>query len=185
MPYAIDRLARPAVVRGLAGALLMLLFGLAATGAAAQGSSDFRLAQASPPAGQKAGPPQRQGQPAQPPANPIDGQIADLQKRLNITEAQKPQFDALAQAIRQNAQAMDALMQQEQQRQPRNAVEDLRASVKLAQEEADGLKRLLPAMEALYASLSDQQKRTADQLLGHAGQQNQPPQQQQPRRKQG
>ena len=180
MPDAIDRLARPAAVRRLAGAAAMLLLGLAATGASAQGPAEFQLAQAS----QKQGAPQRQAQPAQPPANPIDGQIAQLQKRLAITDAQKPQFDAFAQVVRQNAQTIDALVQQEQKA-AHNAVDDLRSSVKIAQEEADGLKRLLPAMEALYASLSDQQKRTADQLLG--GQQNQPSpqQQQQPRRKQG
>jgi hypothetical protein len=181
MPDAIDRLARPAAARRLAGAAAMLLLGLTATGAAAQGPAEFQLAQAS----QKQGAPPRQAQPAQPPANPIDKQIAELQKRLAITDAQKPQFDAFTQIVRQNAQTIDQLVQQEQKA-AHNAVDDLRSSVKIAQEEADGLKRLLPAMEALYASLSDQQKRTADQLLG--GQQNQPPpqqQQQQPRPKQG
>src|SRR5829696_1228350 len=178
MPDAIDRLARPAAVRRLAGAAAMLLLGLAATGASAQGPAEFQLAQAS----QKQGAPQRQAQPAQPPANPIDGQIAELQKRLAITEQQKPQFDAFTQVVRQNAQTMDTLVQQEQKA-PHNAVEDLRSSTKIAQEEADALKRLLPALETLYASLSDQQKRTADQLLG--SQQNQPPPQQQQQRRKG
>jgi protein CpxP len=180
MPDAIDRLARPAAVRRLAGAAAMLLLGLAATGASAQGPAEFQLAQAS----QKQGAPQRQAQPAQPPANPIDSQIADLQKRLKITDAQKPQFDAFVQVVRQNAQTMEALVQQEQKA-AHNAVDDLRSSVKIAQEEADGLKRLLPPMEALYASLSDQQKRTADQLLGSQQTQAPPQQQQQQRRKQG
>jgi len=178
MPDAIDRLARPAATRRLAGAAAILLLGLAATGASAQGPAEFQLAQAA----QKQGAPQRQAQPAQPPANPIDGQIAELQKRLAITEQQKPQFDAFTQVVRQNAQTMDTLVQQEQKT-PHNAVEDLRSSAKIAQEEADALKRLLPAMEALYASLSDQQKRTADQLLG--SQQNQPPPQQQQQRRKG
>src|SRR5215204_6183346 len=62
-----------------------------------------------------------------PPANPIDGQIAELQKRLAITEQQKPQFDAFTQVVRQNAQTMDTLVQQEQKA-PHNAVEDLRSS---------------------------------------------------------
>jgi len=178
MPDAIDRLTRPAVVRRLVGAAAIALLGLAAADASAQGPSELRVAQAQ----QKQGGQQRQAQPAQPAANPIDGQLADLQKKLNINERQKPKFDAFAQVFRQNAQAMDTLVQQEQKT-PHNAVDDLRSSAKLAQEEADALKRLLPVMEALYASLSDQQKRTADQLLG--GQQNQPPQQQQQQRRKG
>ena len=178
MPDAIDRLARPAVVRRLVGAAAIALLGLAAAGASAQGPSELQVAQAQ----QKQGGQQRPAQSAQPAANPIDGQLADLQKKLNINEGQKPKFDAFAQVFRQNAQAMDTLVQQEQKT-PHNAVDDLRSSAKLAQEEADALKRLLPVMEALYASLSDPQKRTADQLLG--GQQNQPPQQQQQQRRKG
>lgn len=178
MSHAIDCLG-PAAVRGVGGALLMLLFGFAATDAAAQTSTPYQVAQASPPAGPKAG--SRQAK--QPPADPVEAQISDLQKRLKITPAQQPQFDAFAQAVRQNTQEMNSLMQQEQQKTARNAVEDLRISVLVAQAEADGLKRLLPPLEALYASLSDQQKRTADQLLTNAG----PPQQQQqpPRKRQG
>jgi hypothetical protein len=170
------------MARGLGGAALMLLSGFAATGAAADTSTQLRLAQASPPAGQRQAAPPRQAQ--QPPADPAEAQIADLQKRLKITQAQQPQFDAFAQVVRQNSQEMNALMQQEQQNANRNAVEDLRASAKMTQAEADGLKRLLPALEALYASLSDQQKRTADQFMSNSGA-NQPPPQQPPRKRQG
>lgn len=179
MPHAIDRLGRPAsflscMARGLGGAVLMLLFGFAGTAATADTSTQFQLAQA----GQRQAAPPRQAQ--QPPADPAEAQIGDLRKRLKITQAQQAQFDAFAQVVRQNSQDMSALMQQEQQNTNRNAVEDLRTSAKMLQAEADGLKRLLPALEGLYASLSDQQKRTADQLFSNA-----PPPQQQPRKRQG
>ena len=49
-----------------------------------------------------------------------------------------------------------------------NAVEGLRTAASFAQTEADNLKRLVPALEALYASLSDQQKRAADKLFSAA-----------------
>ena len=38
--------------------------------------------------------------------NEIESQIADLQKKLRITTAQQPLFDAFAQIMRQNAQAL-------------------------------------------------------------------------------
>ena len=49
-----------------------------------------------------------------------------------------------------------------------NAVDGLRTAASFAQTEADNLKRLVPALEALYASLSEQQKRAADQLFSSA-----------------
>ena len=98
-------------------------------------------------------------------AQDIERQIGDLRRRLNITPAQQGQFDAFAQAMRQNAQDMTALAQQVQQNRNRNAVEDLRVAARFAEAEAEGLKRLVPAFQALYDSLSEQQKRIADQAF--------------------
>src|SRR5690242_7266881 len=95
---AIGRTARIAAALGLA--LLALPVGLTGAGAAGADPGQFQFAQA--------GAPQRT--PGKPPAsapaqgNPIDGQIADLQKKLRITPAQQPLFDAFAQIMRQNAQ---------------------------------------------------------------------------------
>ena len=55
-------------------------------------------------------------------------------------------------------------------------MEGLRTAASFAQTEADNLKRLVPALEALYASLTDQQKRTADQLFNTAPPSGSPPQ---------
>jgi hypothetical protein len=180
MSHAIDLSPRPAALRGLAGALLLTLtFGFAGAAAAFNDAGNdavqLRFAQAAPVPGQGGVPP-APGQ-AAPPADTVGGQIAELRKQLDITMAQQPQFDAFAQVIEHNAQQMDAVMQQMQQNPNRNAVEDLRISVQFAQTEADGLKRLLPTLEALYASLSDQQKRTADQLLTSGPPADQPQQQ--------
>jgi protein CpxP len=93
-----------------------------------------------------------------------------LQKKLHITAAQQPQFDAFAQVMRQNAQAMDAAMPKQEQNRSTNAVEALRTSAQLAEAEAEGLKRLLPALQTLYDSLPDPQKRLADSVMGQPAQ---------------
>jgi hypothetical protein len=169
MPYALDRqVAPPAdrpivrqtrpLARVLAGAVLMLSLGIVADSAAAQTASRPAAAQAQSPAGQKPGA-------AQPAGDPVEAQLGDIKKRLNITAAQQPQFDQFAAVVKQNAQAMDALMQQTAQGAEKSAVEGLRTAANFAQTEADNLKRLVPVLEGLYASLTDQQKRTADQLF--------------------
>ena len=182
MSDPIDRLARAALIASVMTVGLAVPSGLAAPLAPDDAAGGLQLAQGTPQPAPRAGAPQRQAPqaaapaPAQPgAAGPgIDRQIAELHKRLAITPAQQPQFDAFAQAMQQNTQTMNELLQQEQQNPKRNAVDDLRAAAKFAEAEADGLKRLLPSLQALYDSLSDQQKRTADQVLGNSGQPAEP-----------
>jgi periplasmic protein CpxP/Spy len=97
-----------------------------------------------------------------------------LRRKLNITPGQQPHFDALAQVMRQNAQTIDTLAQQEQQHSKPNAVEAVRSGGRFAEAEAEGLKRLLPPLQALYDGLSDQQKRTADQVFASSTEPEQP-----------
>ena len=56
-------------------------------------------------------------------------------------------------------------MRQQEQKSGATAVDDLRASTRLAEAEAEGLKRLLPAFQSLYDSLPDPQKRLADTAM--------------------
>jgi hypothetical protein len=46
-----------------------------------------------------------------------------------------------------------------------NAVDDLRLAIQVGEQEVSGLRRLLPALEALYASLSPAQQQTANQVF--------------------
>ena len=46
-----------------------------------------------------------------------------------------------------------------------NAVDDLRLAIQVSEQEVSGLRRLLPALEALYASLSPAQQQTANQVF--------------------
>jgi predicted O-linked N-acetylglucosamine transferase (SPINDLY family) len=167
------------LLRGLAAAAIVLSFGFTAGGAAAQTGTPAQHAQAQAPGGQKSGAAQRQAQPA---GNPVEAQLADVKKKLNITAEQQPQFEQFATVVKQNAQAMETMMQQAQQTAKQNAVDNLKTAATFAQTEADNLKRLVPALEALYASLSDQQKRLADQIFNTAGS---PEPAQAPRRRQG
>jgi periplasmic protein CpxP/Spy len=167
MTYPTDRPLRAALTVGLGIALIGGPLAAAGAGESAR-SAEFRLAQAAQKAPAKPQAPQEQG---------IERQIGDLRKRLNITPQQQPQFDAFAQAMRQNAQTMEPLMQEQQQSAKRNAVDDLKAAAKFAEAEADALKRLLTPLQALYDALSDQQKKVADQVLaaGAGGDQPSPP----------
>jgi LTXXQ motif family protein len=182
MPYALDRRGRSATLRVLAGAVLMLSLGVAADSATAQTGNRSQLTQAQSPGGQKPSAAQRQAQPA---GNPVEAQLGEVKKRLNITAAQQPQFEQFAAIVKQNAQAMESMMQKEAQKAERNAVDGLRTAASFAQTEADNLKRLVPALEALYASLTDQQKRAADQLFNSGPPSGSPPQAQPQGRRRG
>ena len=160
MPHTLDRLNSPAARRALAGAVVLLSLGAAADSATAQTAN--KPAQAQAPAGQKPA-----AAPTQAPAagNPIEAHLADIKQQLNITAAQQPKFEEFAKVIRQNAETMEAAMQKVQQSVRQSAVEGLRTAASLTQTEADNLKRLVPALEALYAALSGEQKRMADELF--------------------
>ncbi len=80
--------------------------------------------------------------------------------------AQQPQWDAVVATLRENAQSMRASPALQALRSGQlNAVQALRASADLAQQRADNMARLVPAVDALYASLSPPQRQEADQVM--------------------
>ncbi len=97
--------------------------------------------------------------PAQPAPN-VEANIAQLHQRLQITPSQEPRFEALANVMRQNARMMSSPPPAAP-----NAVEGLRLAIQYGQQEIDGMRRLLPALQALYASLSPAQQQTADAIF--------------------
>ena len=102
---------------------------------------------------------------AQPPAQPqnVEANIASLHQRLQITPAQETQFNAVANVMRQHARAEASAPHAP----PANAsaVDYLRAEVQYDEMELAGMKRFLPALEALYATLSPAQRQTADAIF--------------------
>ena len=104
-------------------------------------------------------------------ARHIDGRIAYLKAELKITPQQEPQFERVAQAMREDAAARDQAMQKlrADRGQPKNAVERLELRQQFAAQRAQQSQRFLDAFKPLYASLSDDQKKAADEMLTHHG----------------
>ena len=103
------------------------------------------------------------------PGQHVEGRIAFLKAELKITDAQQPQFDKVAAAMRDNAAAMRQVFESMPGSgdTPPNAVQRLEMRAKFAALRAQASQRTLDAFKPLYDSLSDEQKKTADELLGH------------------
>jgi Spy/CpxP family protein refolding chaperone len=101
------------------------------------------------------------------PTRHIEGRIAYLKAELKITDAQAPQFAPVAEAMRDNAKTMGQAIEQRraERGQPQSAVQRLETRAQLAALRADDSRRFLEAFKPLYASLSDDQKKAADELL--------------------
>jgi hypothetical protein len=173
MMKTFDRTARIAAMAGLATALMLLPLGIMPANARSDGTS-LQLAQGPGPGGapaRGAGGPQSPGGAKAPAGNAagtseIDREIADLKKQLKITPQQEPQFNAFADVMRSNAQELDAQMRQGSPNQNPNAVESLKQAQQLTETQAAGMKRLVPALQSLYDTLSDPQKKIADRVIG-------------------
>jgi hypothetical protein len=102
-----------------------------------------------------------QTQPAQPRQN-VEANISELHQKLQITAAQEPQFGAVANVMRDNARLEASVPQPAANA---TAVDDLRVYIKYSELELAGLKKMLPPLEALYATLSPAQKKAADAIF--------------------
>jgi hypothetical protein len=101
----------------------------------------------------------------------VEQRIETLHTALKITAAQEAKWQAVAQAMRQNATAMDKLIAETDAaaRQKMTAIEDLNTYRKFAQAHVDGLKNLIDDFSALYAVMPDAQKKIADEVFKGAG----------------
>jgi hypothetical protein len=95
-----------------------------------------------------------------------EGRIAFLETELKITDAQTPQWNAFADTLRANAKAHQAMHEQMAKGgMPSSWLERLAFQQKAMSTRLDGLKALETAAKPLYAVLTDDQKKLADQLL--------------------
>jgi periplasmic protein CpxP/Spy len=95
-----------------------------------------------------------------------EARIQELQAKLKITPAQEDLWNKVTQVMRDNAQTMDSLIQARMEKaKTMTTVEDLKSYSEITQAHADGLKNFIPVFEALYASMSDDQKKDADALF--------------------
>jgi len=93
----------------------------------------------------------------------VEKRIGDLHAKLHISAAQESQWASVAQAMRDNAKSMDTLIKERTANaKAMTAIDDLRSYAKLAEAHEDGLKKFIPVFQALYDSMSDEQKKNAD-----------------------
>jgi hypothetical protein len=95
-----------------------------------------------------------------------EARIKDLQNALKITPEQQGLWNELTQVMKDNAKALEDLVKARADKSKgMNAVEDLKSYNQFVQAQAEGLEKYLPAFEALYNSMSDEQKKNADVLF--------------------
>jgi hypothetical protein len=152
-------LTRKAALPALA--LVAILAGTAGIGALSPRAADAQAATAAPQA-------QTRPEHRLDPGRHIEGRIAFLKAELKITDSQAPLFEKVAQVMRDGAKEMAQLHGQRRadRDQPKTAIENLEARARFGQLRTQQTQRFLAAVKPLYDSLSDQQKRTADELLG-------------------
>src|SRR6516165_2670996 len=97
----------------------------------------------------------------------VEGRLAFLKTELKITDAQLPLWNAVADAIRANAKSMSAMMSGGMMAGSETATlpGKLALREKMMTAHLHGLRRFKAAVDPLYAALSPEQKKTADQLL--------------------
>jgi hypothetical protein len=99
-----------------------------------------------------------------------EGRIAFLKAELAITEAQTKVWDVYAEALKKNLQSMQDMRESMlAARSAKTPVERLNAHITAMEGRLQALKDVKPALAALYDALSDDQKRTADDLLTGMG----------------
>jgi len=102
-----------------------------------------------------------------------EAQIKLLEGELNITAAQKELWNNFTQVMRENAKDTDtrhdarqkARAERGENAKPRNAVEHMKSHMETTESHLDQMKKLIPPFEALYASMSDEQKKTTDKIF--------------------
>lgn len=97
----------------------------------------------------------------------IEGQLAYFRAELRITDAQLPQWSALVDAVRANA---DRLRQATQQAMgtatgPNTVPQQMERRIALLSVHIEAMRAVSAAATPLYAALSEEQRRIADELM--------------------
>jgi hypothetical protein len=108
----------------------------------------------------------------------IEGRLAFLKTELQITDAQAPQWNAVADLLRERAKAAQTRRAAHrerhhqhaagQKREPRPLTERLGRVEKMMEQRLVEMRRFKATVEPLYAVMSESQRKTADQLLGRS-----------------
>ncbi|HEX9522775.1 MAG TPA: Spy/CpxP family protein refolding chaperone [Reyranella sp.] len=101
----------------------------------------------------------------------VEQRISQLKTALKITPDQESKWNAVAQAMRDNAASMEKLVASKRAIAPASmtAVDDLKTYQEFTQARLDGLKNLTSAFKSLYDSMPADQKKNADQVFQSYG----------------
>ena len=107
------------------------------------------------------------------PTERVEARLAYLKTALKITDAQQPQWDAYAGLVRNGAKQREQRFQSRlagavrgAERQRPNAIERLEKAQSFHAEAVTRINEMLAVEKPLYAALSPQQRKVADELLG-------------------
>jgi hypothetical protein len=99
-------------------------------------------------------------------AQRIEDRIKTLHDKLEIANSQEPKWNDVAQAMRDNEATINQLIQDRHQNPAAmTAIDDLQSYEKIAQAHLDGLHKLIPAFQALYNDMPDEQRKKADAVF--------------------
>jgi hypothetical protein len=95
-----------------------------------------------------------------------EARIKQLHSALKITKAQEELWINLTQVMRGNAKDMDALIKERTgNAKTTNAVEHMKLHSQITEAQLDQSKKFIPPFEALYASMSVEQKNSTDKIF--------------------
>lgn len=96
----------------------------------------------------------------------VEGRLEFLKGQLKITDAQMPQWIRFADALRSTATSMSGMQQQMMQGgMPASLPDRIDLHEQMLSAHLDRVKDIKAALDPLYAALSDEQKKLADQLI--------------------
>lgn len=153
--FAVSRI-RPAALTAVAAAALFA------------GAAQAQSSATAPPAGGK--PPAAAAATSSKPET-VEQRIQMLKTALRITPEQEPKWTAVATTMRDNAGRMEKLVAEKRRQAPEKttAVEDLRTYQDFAQAHLEGIERMTSAFQALYDTMTPEQRKNADTVFENYG----------------
>jgi len=95
-----------------------------------------------------------------------ESRIKQLQTTLKVTEEQQVQWNSLTQVMRENAKELDNISRDKSEASKNmNAVEAMKFHSQITESRLEQQKKLIPAFEAFYTGLSDDQKKITDTIF--------------------
>jgi hypothetical protein len=112
--------------------------------------------------------------PAAAAAEDPEARIKSLHDQLKITSDEEGKWKKFADVMRDNSEKMRTMIEDRAQKADSvSAVDDMKSYAKVAEEHAEGMKKLLSAFEPLYSAMPKDQQQNADAVFAHKAEQAQ------------